>query len=187
MDLKQILKEHGLTDEQIATVMASMKANGLHISGKENADAEIETLTKELEKLRADNETLKAGNAAGDTAQEEIRTLKEAIQKGRIETAAIIALTKERAADVDYLMYRAEKSGALDEIKVDGDGKVTGTEEFVARLKKDFTGQFEAGTKDGGQSFVRTGVKRLEDMKELTDEPVTLEEAVAQRLAEKEE
>jgi len=68
-----------------------------------------ERLKAESKKRQSEKEDASAG--------ETIRQLQEEIRRGRIETAAIIGLTKAGAMDVDYLMYKAEKSGELRGVK----------------------------------------------------------------------
>lgn len=175
MGLKEILKKQGYSDEQIQTVLNAMKENGIFTSSVENPEETIK-------KLQEENETLQSSRE--DTgAVEEVKKLKETIQKDRRDTAMIIALTKAEAADVDYLMYLAERSGSLEKLKVEEAGKVSGAEELVEDLKKNYAGQFPAEGKQQEGKLIRTGVKKLENQTDNTMEPQTLEEAIAQKLS----
>lgn len=192
MDLKAILKKQGYTDDQIKIIMDELAANKLYVSSVENPEETIRKLQEEKTKLEEDakKQTVKKDAADPDavSAMEEIRKLQETVQKGKIDTQLIVALTKANAADVDYLMYLAEKSGELQKIKVDDSGKVTGVDELVASLKKSHAGQFEDPKPDAGQ-FVRAGIKKLEAGDPTGDEdaPQSLEEAYARMYSGDEE
>ncbi len=180
MGLKEILKSRGYTDEQIQKIMDDMKENGIHTSSAEDPDGTIRQLREDNERLKAESEkrqSEKEDASAGET----IRQLQEEIRRGRIETAAIIGLTKAGAMDVDYLMYKAEKSGELQKLKIGEDGKVTGAEEFVNGLKKSHAAQFTDQKASGIP--VRTGIKKLEET-DTPEEPGTLEEAIAWELSQ---
>lgn len=182
MDLKEILKNQGYTDEQIRKIMDAMKENGIHTSSAEDPDETIRQLREDNERLKAESEKPrpeKEDPSAGET----IRQLQEEIRRGRIETAAIIGLTKAGAMDVDYLMYKAEKSGELRKLKIGEDGKVTGAEEFVNGLKKTHAAQFADPEKAPGVP-VRTGIKKLEETGMPDEETGTLEEAIAWELSQ---
>lgn len=185
MDLKTILKKQGYTDEQTKAVMDELSANKLYVSSVENPGEAIRKLEEEKSKLEEDAKKKPEGQSDA-TAAEEIRKLQETVRQGRINTQLIVALTKAHAADVDYLMYQAEKTGEIKNIKVDDDGKVTGVEELVANLKKNHAGQF-AEPQTNTDPLVRTGIKKLETSNAGDDEPQTLEEAIAQKYSGVEE
>lgn len=192
MGLKEILKNLGYTDEQIKTVMDAMTENKLHVSSVENPEEAIRQLQEEKAALEGENAKLqktpgKQADPDGQSAAEEIRKLKEAIQQGQINTRLIVELTKAHALDVDYLMYQAEKTGAVKGIKVDENGNVSGVEELVANLKKSHAGQFEPAAPANGAAMVRTGIKKLDNAAQAEDVPQTLEEAIAQKYSGEEE
>ncbi len=185
MDLKAILKKQGYTDEQIKAVMDELATNKLYVSSVENPEEAIRKLQEEKTKLQEDAKK-KPADLPDASAAEEIKKLQETVRQGRINTQLIVALTKAHAADVDYLMYQAEKTGEIKKVKVDDDGKVTGVDELVANLKKSHAGQF-AEPQSNADPLVRTGIKKLEtgDADDVT--PQTLEEAIAQKYAGDEE
>lgn len=187
MDLKAILKKQGYTDEQIKAVMDELAANKLYVSSVENPEEAIRKLQEEKARLQEDAKK-KPADSSDASAAEEIKKLQETVRQGRINTQMIVALTKAHAADVDYLMYQAEKTGEIKKIKVDDDGKVTGVDELVESLKKNHAGQFEDPKPDTGQ-FVRAGIKKLETGNPADDEtaPQSLEEAYARMYSGDEE
>lgn len=206
MGLKEMLKQLGYTDEQISAIMAEMQKNNLTVSaGTEDAgNAETKKLQTELAALKAENDALKeaqknaagtkkapdaakAGQDAGNTSEAaaEVKKLREQMEAERIRAAAMLELTKAHAQDVDYMMYLAEKDGSLKDLKVGDDGKVAGAAELVDTLKKAHAAQFTA-EQVGSGSLTRTGIKKLEGQAGQETEPETLEEAIAQKYAEKE-
>lgn len=192
MGLKEILKNLGYTDEQIKAVIDAMTENKLHVSSVENPEDTIRQLQEEKAALEGENAKLQKSpdrqtDPADQSAAEEIRKLKETIQQGKINTKLIVELTKAHALDVDYLMYQAEKTGAVKGIKVDDNGNVSGVEELVENLKKSHAGQFEVAARENGAAMKRTGIKKLEDAAQAENVPQTLEEAIAQKYSGEEE
>ncbi len=188
MGLMEILKNLGYTDEQIKAITDAMAENKLHVSSVENPEETIKQLQEEKSRLEAENakhqkDSGKKADLPDTTTAEEIRKLKETIQRGKVDTQLIVELTKARAQDVDYLMYQIEKSGARKDIRIDDNGNVTGVGELVENLKKSYASQFETVTPSG----VRTGVKKLEKTTPVDDVPQTLEEAIAQKFSGDEE
>lgn len=182
MDLKQILKEQGYTDEQIQAILDAMNKNKIYTTSVENPEDTIAKLQEEAKRLEAESkDTVKTGEP-DESATEMIKKLQAEVHRGKIETAAIIGLTKAGAQDVDYLMYKAEKAGELQKLKVDENGKVTGADELVDGLKKSYAAQFTVPDKQT-ELPVRTGIKKLEESAVPDDEPKTLEEAVSQKLS----
>lgn len=190
MGLKEMLKKQGYTDEQIKAIMDGMAENKLHISSVENADETIKQLQEEKAKLQDENAKLQESSKKTDpsdlAAADEIAKLREAVNQGKINTSVIVALTKANAADVDYLMYQAEKTGAIKDVKIDDSGKVTGVDELVEGLKKSHAGQFTAPAA-AEPAMVRVGVKKLENTDPADDTPQTLAEAIAQKYSGDEE
>ncbi len=192
MDLRAVLKVQGYTDEQIKAVMDAMSANRLYVSSVENPEETITRLQEEKEKLEEDAKQQKAAGEQATlpdtTAAEEIRKLQETVRQGQINTQLIVALTKAHAADVDYLMYQAEKTGEISKVRIGDDGKVTGVDELVNSLKKNHAGQFEDPGTDAGQ-LVRAGIKKLETGDVSGDDaaPQSLEEAYARMYSGDEE
>lgn len=190
MELKQILKELGYTDEQIKGILDAMAAGKLHVSSVEKPEETIRQLQEDKKKLEQEKAALqKAADSQAENKPEEtaaeIRRLQETVQKAQVNLQLVKALTKANAADVDYMIYQAEKSGGMKSIKCNEDGSVSGVEELVEGLKKDFAAQF-VPPKAASPDMVRTGIKKLETTETTDDIPQTLEEAIAKQLSEAE-
>lgn len=52
MDLREILKAHGLSDEQINKILASMNENRLYTTTEENADIRIKKFKEQKNNLK---------------------------------------------------------------------------------------------------------------------------------------
>lgn len=191
MELEKILKEQGYTEEQIKAVLDAMAAGKLYVSSVEKPEDTIRQLQEEKAKLEQTNAELKKETAAKadqggkpEEAAAQIKKLQETVQKAQVDLQLVKALTKANAADVEYMIYQAERSGRMKDIKLEEDGSISGVEELVEGLKKDFSAQFTA--KDDAQGLVRTGIKKLEEQAVGDDAPQTLEEAIAQKLSAEE-
>lgn len=182
MDLKGLLKSQGYTDEQIQAVLSAMKENGIYASSVENPDETIKKLQEDNEQLKAAKNDSQKPSEGDASAGELIKQLQDEVRRSRLETAAIIGLTRAGAVDVDYLMYKAEKSGELQKLKLDENGNVAGADELVGSLKKNYAAQF-AETSGQPATPVRTGIKKLEEAAAADEEPQTLEEAIALKLS----
>lgn len=188
MDLEKILKEQGYTDEQIRAVLDAMAASRLHVSSVEKPEETIRQLQEDKKKLEKDNADLQKAAAASppggsEETAAEVKRLRETMQRTQVDLQLVKALTKANAADVDYMLYQAERSGGIKGIKVNDDGSVSGVDELVEGLKKDFSAHFiQPGSK--GQELVRAGIKKLDDAAQADETPRTLEEAIAQKLSE---
>ena len=190
MELEKILKEQGYTDEKIKAVLDAMADRKLYVSSVEKPEETIRQLQEEKAKLEQEKAQLQKGVEAKASGKEEetaaeIRKLQETVQKAQINLQLVKALTRANAADVDYMIYQAERSGRMKDIKLSADGSISGVDELVEGLKKDFSAQFTA-RQDNAQGFVRTGIKKLDGQAADNDTPQTLEEAIAQRLSAEE-
>ena len=94
MSLKEILKSQGYTEEQIQTIMNAMKENGIFTAFVENPEETIRKLQADNEQLRTEMGSLQEQKKKDVSAVETIKKLQDEIRKGKIETAAIIGLTK---------------------------------------------------------------------------------------------
>lgn len=186
MDLEQILKEQGYTDEQIKAILDAMAAGKLYVSSVEKPEDMIRQLQEEkvkLEKEKAALEKTAESQTSGkpEETAAEISKLHETLRKAQVNLQLVKALTKANAVDVDYMIYQAERSGKLNDVKLEDDGSVSGMDVLVEGLKKDFSTHFTA-KQDNARGLVRTGIKKLEEQAAADDTPQTLEEAIAQRM-----
>lgn len=186
MDLEQILKEQGYTEAQIKAILDAMADNKLYVSAVEKPEDTIRQLQEDKVKLEKEKAALEK-TAESQTSEKpgeaaaEISKLQETLKKAQVNLQLVKALTKANAVDVDYMIYQAERSGKLNDVKLEDDGSVSGMDVLVEGLKKDFSTHFTA-KQDNAQGLVRTGIKKLDEQVVTDDTPQTLEESIAQRM-----
>ncbi len=127
-------------------------------------------------------EQLKKGTKADETLQGKITEFETTVaaleaenKKLKTESALKLALldADAKAADLDYLMFKAGQNG---ELKLKEDGKLEGQDDLVSGLKKQYPANFNAGQRRQYQEH------RLETNNAGGDleEPKTLAEALRQ-------
>lgn len=155
MNLVEILKAKGVSDELIAAIQEDMKANSIYTASEENLDirygkmkTQKEDAESKLAAMTTDFENLK--KSAGDSAE----LLKQATEKD----ATIAALQKQldealidgelnvellaagaKPEDIDYIKFRIKEKGALE---MGDDGKVKGLDDVIAAAKTQLPAHF---------------------------------------------
>ena len=159
MNFVEILKAKGLTDEAIAEVSAEMKTNKIFLASEENLDVrynklklESEANVAELQKSQALIKDLQSGTKANEelqgkikTYESEIKELKEAAEKQRVESALDRALIEAKVQDVDYVKFKLKEKG--EELKLDENGKLSNVHNILEGLKIQLPNQFTATDK----------------------------------------
>lgn len=192
MNLTEILKSKGVTDDVIKVVLEDMKTNKIYTAGEENLDvrysklkadheglskqyAEANTLIEELKKSSKGNEDLQ-GKITGYETQ--VAQLQAELDKAKLDNAIQLALRDAKAVDPDYLAYKLREKYKPEELTLDENGKVKGMDDKLAGLKTQFPAQFEAsGQKKILENKLDVGEpgevepKNLEDALKLAYEP----------------
>lgn len=154
MTLNEILKNVGLTDEQIEAVSGAMRENKIYTSSEENIDVrygKLKTKHEALEKEHGESakliEQLKQTNTGNESLQGKIAeyegtvaTLQAELERTKVDNAVKMALISEKALDVDYLTYKLKESG---ELMLDKNGEVKGLADKLTDLKAKYPTQFE--------------------------------------------
>lgn len=155
MTLNEILKKHGLTDEQITAVTADMKSNRIYTSGEENIDIRYGNLKTKFDSLTAQHsesekliEQLKAGTKDNEALQtkitgyeSQITDLQSQLEQQKLESAIKVALLDAHVADLDYMTFKLKEKG---EIELDDNGNIKGIEDKLSGLKTQFPAMFTA-------------------------------------------
>lgn len=158
MNLTEILKSKGVSDDVIKAVLEDMKTNKIYTAGEENLDvrygklkadheglskqyAEANTLIEELKKTSKGNEDLQ-GKITGYETQ--VAQLQAELDKAKLDNAIQLALRDAKAVDPDYLAYKLREKYKPEELTLDENGKVKGMDDKLAGLKTQFPAQFEA-------------------------------------------
>lgn len=140
------LKAQGLTEEQIAYVMAE---NGKDITREKNKAESMQT------QLNAANEKL-AGfegvnvddlNSKVTTAEQQVAALQAELAAEKASAAVRLGLIQAKAVDVDYLSYKLTEKLRADgkTAELDESGKIKDWDSLLEGLQKQFPAQFEGG------------------------------------------
>lgn len=166
MTLNEIFKQQGLTDEQIKAISEAMKAEKIFTASEENLDIRYGKLKQDfdaqglqlgesnklIEQLQKDNK----GNAALQQSvtdyQSQMAALQAQMSLERLQYALKIDLMREKALDVDYLVFKAMEKHpewkAEPEKALDESGKLKGSDDLLAGLKTQHPTQFESSAPD---------------------------------------
>lgn len=159
MTIQELLKESGLTDEQIKTISEKMKENKIFTSSEENLDirygklktdhegltkqyTEAQTLIEELKKSSKGNEGLQTKVAEYEA---KVTELQKELADEKLASAIKVGLLSEKATDIDYLTFKLKESG---ELELDDKEQIKGWSDKVDDLKKRFPNQFESASKN---------------------------------------
>ena len=161
MNLIEIMKAKGISEDIIQAVQEDMKTNKVFTASEENLDirygklktdhdsklaelAEANNLIAELKKNNKGNEGLqqKITDYEAQVAQ-----LQEENAQIKLDSAIKIELLANKALDVDYLTFKLKEKG---ELELDEQGKIKGWDDKIAGLKTQFPTQFEAA---GGKKY----------------------------------
>lgn len=184
MNLIEIMKAKGISEDIIQAVQEDMKTNKVFTASEENLDirygklktdhdsklaelAEANNLIAELKKNNKGNEGLqqKITDYEAQVAQ-----LQEENAKIKLDSAIKIELLANKALDVDYLTFKLKEKG---ELELDEQGKIKGWDDKLAGLKTQFPTQFEtAGGKkyeehklpdkqDGGDAITKEAFQKM--------------------------
>lgn len=165
MNLSEIFKANGIEENVANAILSAMKENKIYTANEENLDVRYSKLKNEHESklnelVEANNliTELKKSNKGNEDLQSKITNyenqvtqLQEELQKTKLDSAIKVALLSEKAADVDYLMFKLKEKG---ELELDENDKIKGWNDKIAALKTQFPTQFE-----------NSGSKKIEENK----------------------
>lgn len=162
MNISEILKARGISDDIVQAVLDDMKTNKVYTSNEENIDVrynklktdheavvkerdEGKTLIEDLQKKNKDNETLQQQIADYKAQVEKIqKELAETKLDAEVKTGLLAAGVQ--SDDVGYLTFKLKEKG---ELKLDENGKIQGWDDKLAGLKAQCTKQFPSASAAG--------------------------------------
>ncbi len=163
MNLIEILKAKGISDEIITAVQEDMKTNKIFTSTEENIDVRYgklktqhEAVTKERDEAKALIESLQKSNKGNEDLQKQVSDyqtrmaqLEAENARIRIDSAINVGLLAAgvKPEDVDYVTFKLKAKG---EIELDDQGNIKGWEDKVAGLKTQFPANFVSA---GGKKY----------------------------------
>jgi hypothetical protein len=181
MNLIEIMKAKGISDDIITAVQEEMKVNKIFTSAEENIDVRYgklktqhEAVTKERDEAKALIESLQKSNKGNEDLQKQVSDYQTRMAQLEAENAQIridsainvgLLAAGVKPEDVDYVTFKLKAKG---EIELDDQGNIKGWDDKVAGLKTQFPANFvSAGGKkyeehklpDGGQDPTETITK----------------------------
>ena len=163
MNLIEIMKAKGISDEIITAVQEEMKTNKIFTSAEENIDVRYgklktqhEAVTKERDEAKALIESLQKSNKGNEDLQKQVsdyQTRMEQLEaenaRIRIDSAINVGLLAAgvKPDDVDYVTFKLKAKG---EIELDDQGNIKGWDDKVAGLKTQFPANFVSA---GGKKY----------------------------------
>lgn len=161
MNLIEIMKAKGISEDIIQAVQEDMKTNKVFTASEENLDIRYGKLktdhdSKLAELAEANNliAELKKNNKGNEGLQQKITDYEAQMAQLQKENAQIkldsaikIELLANKALDVDYLTFKLKEKG---ELELDEQGKIKGWDDKLAGLKTQFPTQFESA---GGKKY----------------------------------
>lgn len=180
MNFAEILQANGITDEAIVKITSEMKSNKIFLANEENLDVrynklklESEADKSELLKSQALINELQNGNKENTELQtklkehqDEIATLRDSLEKQRIESALDRALIEAKVNDVDYVKFKLKEKGT--DFKLDENGKLENIQTALDDLKIQLPAQFKSSDKKVDELKLPNDVK--------TDKGITKDE-----------
>ena len=153
MNLVEILKAKGVSDELITAIQDDMKANSIYTASEENLDIRYGKLkTQHDEATKKLNEALKASGGSAELQQKLTATetenaqlkaqLNEALINGELQVKLLSAGAKPE--DIDYIMFKMKAKGALE---LGEDGKVKDIDDKIAAAKTQLPANFTGESK----------------------------------------
>jgi hypothetical protein len=163
MNLIEILKAKGISDDIIKAVQDDMKANKIFTSAEENIDirygklkTEHEAVVKERDEGKALIEQLQKSSKGNEGLQKQLseyqinmEKLQAELQQTKIDSAINVGLLAAgvKPDDVDYVTFKLKAKG---EIELDEQGNIKGWDDKVAGLKTQFPANFISA---GGKKY----------------------------------
>lgn len=178
MNLIEIMKAKGISEDIIQAVQEDMRTNKIFTASEENLDirygklktdhdsklaelTEANNLIAELKKNNKGNEGLqqKVNDYEGQVAQ-----LQEQLKDTKIKSAIKVALLSEKADDVDYLAYKLETKLKEENktIELDDNDNIKNWNDMLSGLKTQFPKHFETSSEgdDGLEVYKPNHLKK---------------------------
>jgi len=159
MNLIEIMKAKGISDDIIKAVQEDMKTNKIFTASEENLDIrykklkdEHDTIIKERDEGKTLIETLQKSNKGNEDLQKQVtdyqskmEQLQAELQQTKIDSAINVGLLAAgvKPDDVDYVTFKLKAKG---EIELDDQGNIKGWDDKVAGLKTQFPANFTSAS-----------------------------------------
>ena len=161
MTIQEIMKNQGVDDEVIKTILEEMKKNKIFTASEENLDIRFGKLKADHDALTqkdAESQKLISELQSAPKGQEEVQKQiadyqaqiakqDEELKQAKTESAMKIGLLSAgaKASDIDYLLFKLNHDADW-KPELDDNGQVKGLDDKVKGLKTQFPVQFEASS-----------------------------------------
>ena len=161
MTIQEIMKNQGVDDEVIKTILEEMKKNKIFTASEENLDIRFGKLKADHDALTqkdAESQKLISELQSATKGQEEVQKQiadyqaqiakqDEELKQAKTESAMKIGLLSAgaKASDIDYLLFKLNHDADW-KPELDDNGQVKGLDDKVKGLKTQFPVQFEASS-----------------------------------------
>lgn len=151
MNLIEILKAKGISEELIQAIQEDMRANSIYTASEENLDIRYGKLktqnegnVKELETTKAALEDLRKSTKGQEDLQKKLTEydtkmaqLQEENENIKFEAEAKMLLTEAKAVDVKYMLYLVKEKLKEDgkQAKLDENGKIPDWDKLLSGLQ----------------------------------------------------
>ena len=163
MNLIEIMKAKGISDDIITAVQEEMKANKIFTSAEENIDirygklkTQHEAVVKERDEGKALIESLQKSNKGNEDLQKQVSDYQTRMAQLEAENAQIrldsainvgLLAAGVKPEDVDYVTFKLKAKG---DVELDEQGNIKGWDDKVAALKTQFPANFVSA---GGKKY----------------------------------
>lgn len=163
MNLIEILKAKGISDDIIKAVQDDMKTNKIFTASEENLDIrykklkdEHDAVVKERDEGKTLIDSLQKNNKGNEDLQKQVtdyqtkmEQLQAELQQTKIDSAINVGLLAAgvKPDDVDYVTFKLKAKG---EVELDDQGNIKGWDDKVAGLKTQFPANFASA---GGKKY----------------------------------
>lgn len=163
MNLIEILKAKGISDDIIKAVQDDMKANKIFTASEENLDIrykklkdEHDLIVKERDEGKTLIDSLQKNNKGNEALQKQVsdyqtqmEQLQAELQQTKIDSAINVGLLAAgvKPDDVDYVTFKLKAKG---DVELDEQGNIKGWDDKVAGLKTQFPANFASA---GGKKY----------------------------------
>ena len=163
MNLVEIMKAKGISDDIIKAVQEEMKTNKIFTTAEENIDVRYgklktdhEAVIKERDEGKELIESLQKSNKGNEDLQKQVADYQSKVEQLRLELAQTqidsavnvgLLAAGVKPEDVDYVTFKLKAKG---ELELDEQGKIKGWDDKIAGLKTQFPTNF---TSPGGKKY----------------------------------
>ena len=187
MNISEIFKGNGISDDVSAKILEAMKANGIYLSAEENIDVRYgklktqhDTVSSQLKEANGTIEALKQSNAGNEELQKKVTeyeqtmlSMQTQLEQVKRDAALQVKLHEANATDVNYMTFclneKLKKDGKA--LELDESGDIKGWDDLLSGLQTQFPTFFDSAKgKDGLTVYEPAKLKKSDENRNPTRE-----------------